>query len=119
MSNVNCTLHAYRGVTGRSTKWVSWKKEISESRTRPPSWQDDAVRGAGAANRMPGIEELARDLRGDEPEPLAGSRDLALLQRAERAPPSSAGRGSSACWDSSISLNLQVDKAVDPSRSRR
>jgi hypothetical protein len=43
------------------------------------SGQDDAVRGARAANGMPGGEELSRDLRSHEPEPLTGVRDLSRL----------------------------------------
>ena len=42
----------------------------------PPLGQNDAVWGARAAGCMPGGEELARDLRGHEPEPLTGMRDL-------------------------------------------
>ena len=41
--------------------------------------QDDAVRGARAVGRMPGGEELIRDLRSHEPEPLTGMRDLRRL----------------------------------------
>ncbi len=41
--------------------------------------QDDAVGGARAANGMPGGEELSRDLRSHEPEPLTGVRNLSRL----------------------------------------
>jgi hypothetical protein len=41
--------------------------------------QDDTVRGAHAARRMPGSEELIRDLRSNEPEPLTGMRNLSRL----------------------------------------
>jgi hypothetical protein len=41
--------------------------------------KDDAVRCAHAAGCMPGGEELSRDLRSHEPEPLTGVRDLSRL----------------------------------------
>jgi hypothetical protein len=41
--------------------------------------KDEAVRGTRAPGRMPGGEELGRDLRSHEPEPLAGMRDLTRL----------------------------------------
>ncbi len=43
------------------------------------SGKDDAVRGALAADCMPGGEELTRDLRSHEPEPLTGVWDLSRL----------------------------------------
>ena len=43
------------------------------------SGKDDAVRGARTANFMPGGEELSRDLRSHEPEPLTGVRDLSCM----------------------------------------
>jgi hypothetical protein len=45
----------------------------------PVLGKDEAVRGTRAAGRMPGGEELSRDLRSHEPEPLAGVRDLSRL----------------------------------------
>lgn len=55
----------------RPFRFVGW--------TLPVSGQDDAVRGSPAPGRIPGGEELARDLRSHEPEPLAGMRDLTRL----------------------------------------
>src|SRR5215213_9547914 len=49
--------------------------------------QDDAVRRARAAGRMPGGEELTRDLRSNEPESPTGVRDLRCLQRSQRPAP--------------------------------